>query len=366
MPYKTLCRRISAVATAGGFLALALAPASSNAAVIPFGSDLAAPANLVEARQADTAYWQTTFADGRSPVVQADGQIRSVQIKGIALANPVEGVPGGETMFHVQVMAPRADGTFQIRNPGGTSGAFYLPPRSANPQAITTYQPENLCVRAGDVVVFNTVGGWDGISDQTGPYRGGTPLQIFSRVPGAMVSEFMSANMTNNGDIVTPKPLPSHELLMRVTLGTAEHATALCPGGLIGAAPPPPPSQSQSPAALAAAPRIQKATLPAGQKVTVSKKGKLSVSLFCLPGSSRCAGTLRVMTRGSKPKSLGSGRFAIAPKRTGHATIFLNRTGRRLFARAKGKLGVKLVAETRPGGASRRSTLSTTLRRRGG
>ena len=152
MPYKALGRRISAAATAGGFLALALAPASSNAAVIPFGSDLAAPANLVEARQADTAYWQTTFADGRSPVVQADGQIRSVQIKGIALANPVEGVPGGETMFHVQVMAPRADGTFQIRNPGGTSGAFYLPPRLADPQAITTYQPENLCARAGDVV----------------------------------------------------------------------------------------------------------------------------------------------------------------------------------------------------------------------
>jgi len=162
------------VATAGGFLALALAPASSNAAVIPFGSDLAAPANLVEARQADTAYWQTTFADGRSPVVQADGQIRSVQIKGIALASPVEGEPGGETMFHVQVMG--AARRRHVSDPqSGRHERGLLPAtalgRPSGDHDLSAGEP--LCEgrRRG---LFNTVGGWDGIVNQSRSYPGGT------------------------------------------------------------------------------------------------------------------------------------------------------------------------------------------------
>jgi len=196
MPYKTLCRRISAVASAGGVLALALTPASSNAAVIPFGSDLAAPANLVEARQADTAYWQTTFADGRSPVVQADGQIRSVQIKGIALASPVEGEPGGETMFHVQVMG--AARRRHVSDPqSGRHERGLLPAtalgRPSGDHDLSAGEP--LCEgrRRG---LFNTVGGWDGIVNQSRSYPGGTPLQIFSRMPGAVASQFESADMT--------------------------------------------------------------------------------------------------------------------------------------------------------------------------
>jgi len=362
----TICARVLRRSAAAGMLAaLAIAPAGADAALTPFGSDLAAPANLTEARQADTAYWQTTFADGRSPVAPAAGQITAVQVKGIALANPIAGVPGGETMFHVQVIAPRADGTFQIRDPGGTSGAFHLPPKGSDPQAITTFRPENLCVSAGDSVVFNTVGGWDGIVNQTGPYPSGTPLQIFSRVPGAVVSEFMGADMTNNGDILRPTAQPSHELLMRLTLGTGPDGTALCPGGTAGGPAGPGATSSPPPPPPPAGTSVRKASLPARQKVTVSRTGRLSVSLFCPSGSSRCRGSVKVMTRATKPKSLGSARFDIAAKRTGHATIRLNRTGRRLFAAAKGRLKVKLVAETSPGGSSRRSTLLSTLRRRG-
>ena len=214
---STAIRRRSIAAAVAGLGVLAFAPAPGGAAVVTIGSDLTAPANLVESRQADTVYWQTTFAAGRPPTAPVSGQIRSVRIKGVALSDrttPVgQGAPGGERDFHMQVMRPLADGTFQVRNPGGTSGFLSLPGRSADPQAVTDYSSDasqadrridNLCVSAGDSVVFNTLGGWDGVMNRTGPYPDGTPLQIFSAVRGAVVSEFTGDNQTNNGAIIRP------------------------------------------------------------------------------------------------------------------------------------------------------------------
>src|ERR1044072_8474549 len=103
---------------------LALVPAPGTAAQMTFGSDLTAPANIAQARQADTAYWQTAFADARNPTSPATGQITSFKIKGIALATPVPGIPGGETMFHLQALQPRPDGTFVILR---SSQAFFVP-----------------------------------------------------------------------------------------------------------------------------------------------------------------------------------------------------------------------------------------------
>ncbi|MEA2220706.1 MAG: hypothetical protein QOJ35_3332 [Solirubrobacteraceae bacterium] len=355
MPTPTSARRaLAAAATAA--LALAVAPASAGAALTTFGSDLTAPANIVEQRQADTAYWQTAFADGHSPLAPASGQIRSFRVKGIALANPVAGVPGGETLFHLQALHARGDGTFEILR---SSQGFMLPEKGADPQTVTTFEPVNFCIATGDVLVFNTVGGWDGIVNQTGPYPMGTPLQIFSRVAGASVSQFTGADQTNNGDVLTASPLAGHELLMQMTVGTGPDATPLCPGGTMGqangGAPPPPPPP----------PPPQKATLPASQKVTVSKAGKLSVSVFCLPGASACSGEVRIMSRGAKPRAIGLGSFNVGPKSTGHATVFLNKTGVRLLRGGRGRLSVSIVAETEPGGAPRQSTLRVTLRRRG-
>ena len=206
----------------------ALPPATAGAALIRFGSDLKATADVVEARPADTAYWQAAFADGRSPRAPARGQIKSIQIKGIALSNPRAGVPGGETMFHLQALRRRPGGTLRILR---TSGAFFLPPKGSDPQRITTYRPVNFCIAKGDVLAFNTVGGWDTTAD--GPYAKGTPLQIFAAVPGARVAEFFGPNRTNNGDVVKPRLTPGrdHELLMRSTVGTGTDATGLCPGG---------------------------------------------------------------------------------------------------------------------------------------
>ena len=354
--------RIATAAMTAAISGLALVPASGGAALTPFGSDLLAPANVSSARPVDTAYWQAAFAGGRSVVAPASGQIRSVRIKGIALSSPLAGVPGGETDFHIQVAQPLPDGTFQVRDPGGTSGNLKLPQAGADPQVVTTYEPENLCVRQGDIVIFNTVGGWDAGS---GLYPNGTPLQIFSRVPNAVLSGFTAADKTNNGDILTTTPLPDAELLMQATVGSGPDGTGLCPGGTAGLAGPgatPPPPPPPPPAAAT----VQKATLPAAQRVTVSSKGTLGVSLFCRTGPSRCAGTVRVKTRGTRPISLGLGTFDVASGRTGRASIRLNRTGRRrFFVFGRGRLRVTIAAETRPGGASRRATLAVTLRRRG-
>ncbi|MEY2443266.1 MAG: hypothetical protein QOJ46_2692 [bacterium] len=222
----TARRRIGAIATAA--LALALVPATGVASLRSFGSTLKAPANVTKARQADTAYWQTKLAGGASPRSPATGQIKSFQIKGIALSRPKAGVPGGETMFHLQSLRKRPDGSYKILV---TSQAFFLPSKGTNPQKITTYRPINFCIKKGDSLVFNTVGGWDGTS--TGPNALGTPLQIFSRVPGSTVAEYTKANGTNNGNIIRGKSGPGtgHELLMRLTVGTGANATGLCPGG---------------------------------------------------------------------------------------------------------------------------------------
>lgn len=383
-------RHLITAAAAAAAALTAVLPATGSAAVYPFGSDLTPAANRAEARQADTVYWQTSFADGRPPVAPVDGQIRLVRIKGVALSDRVAplGVPpvGGERDFHMQVMQPLPDGRFQIRNPGGTSGFLSVPPRTADPQGVTEYSSDaglvvNLCARAGDSIVFNTIGGWDAVPNRTGPYPDGTPLQIFSSVPSvySVVSEFTGDNQTNNGAIITPKAGPGRELLMQVVIGNGRHGTALCAGGTAGAEgplplsvpdpgpappppqPPPPPGQVPPPPP----PLVQLATIPASQRVTVSKQGKLSVSLFCKLTTSRCTGRVRVLRRTGKAISLGAAKFNIAGKKTGHATIYLNKTGRQLFfKRGKGRLSVKIQAVTDPGGATRTSSLVTTLRRR--
>jgi hypothetical protein len=120
--------------------------------------------------------------------------------------------------------------------------------------------------------------------------------------------------------------------------------------------PPPPPPPPPQP--------VQRATL-GQQRVTVSKTGKLVVSLFCRTGPSRCYGTVRVNSRARTPTSLGSGAFSIAAGKTGHATVQLNAIGRKRFNAGGGRLPVNLVAQTRPGGPPRRSTLAVTLHRRG-
>jgi hypothetical protein len=200
-------------------------PATSDARLATFGSSLAAGATVVKARPVDTAYWNRTLVGGRKTVSPVRGQIRSFKVKGIALSNPKSGVPGGETMFHLQALRKRPDGSFKVLR---TSQAFFLPGKGANPQKITTYRPANFCIAKGDTLAFNTVGGFG-----PGTFPQGTPLQIFAAVAGSNVSQFTAADKTNNGDILRARNGDgrNQELLMQATAGTGSDATGLCPGG---------------------------------------------------------------------------------------------------------------------------------------
>ena len=227
MPILMPARRV-AVAAATATALLVLLPASGSAKLVQFGSNLKARANVKQARQADTAYWQTKFP-GRSALAPVSGQIKSARIKGIALSNWKPGSPiGGERMFHLQALRKQANGKWKILV---TTQAFFLPGRGTPSQTITSYRPINFCIAKGDAVVFNTVGGWDGIANRTGPYPDGTPLQIFSRATGSTVAEYTKADGTNNGNVITAKSVAGRELLMRTTIGTGKDGTALCKGG---------------------------------------------------------------------------------------------------------------------------------------
>src|SRR5205085_11240669 len=65
------------VAVAG----LMLVP-SAQAKVLVYGSDLTAPANIVEAHGADSVFWNTSLANGGGTAAPADGQVTVVRVKG--------------------------------------------------------------------------------------------------------------------------------------------------------------------------------------------------------------------------------------------------------------------------------------------
>jgi hypothetical protein len=138
-------------------------------------------------------------------------------------------------MFHVQVLHPIGGGRVRVML---SSGAFRVPTFTVardgsvqgNTQAINTYKPINLCVRKGDFVDFNEIGGhewsWGALD--------GMHFQIFSQTPGSSTSFYTKNAGTNNNSEWAPQSLnQGQELLMQAQLATGAHATDFCPGGFM-------------------------------------------------------------------------------------------------------------------------------------
>jgi len=259
--------RLSGLPMAGllAFVLALVVPAASRADVKTFGSALSGAATLDTAEDldyqgtdthvpaspeaptgvvhtyhygADAALWNASLANGaaRSP---ATGQALKVSLEGCAVPAP-EGPPP-LTQIHFQDLTPQPDGGAKINI---TSQAFDIPVcgvGGASGSTVSTYEPINLCVSAGDYVAFNEEGGFVEHS-----YQSGVRYQVLAQVPGSKTDSFIRGGGTNNGTLISPLDTssmdgfmgnPSKELMLRVTLGTGNDATHICPGGKDGAPP---------------------------------------------------------------------------------------------------------------------------------
>ncbi|MDX6641307.1 MAG: hypothetical protein QOF12_2318 [Solirubrobacteraceae bacterium] len=196
---------------------LATLPAAADARLITYGSSLKATPTIVEAHQADTAFWPVSATGGRAIRAPATGQILAIRLKGTALERSPGRAPLNQV--HFQHLVPQGHGRMLVVQ---TSGAFAVPiggPRGT----ISTFRPENLCVRKGDVVDFNDEGGWDPPF-----YQDGAPFRVFAKVGGARVARYIANNATNNGATLEPTARSGEELLMALVLGTGRQQGTAC------------------------------------------------------------------------------------------------------------------------------------------
>src|SRR2546423_2473307 len=167
-------------------IALLALPATGQAGVQIFGSDLSAPADVIEHHGADSAFWNVKLGNGGTAAAPADGQVTEVRVKGNVLDDP-RGQIKPMTMMHFQVLHPMGDGSVKVML---SSGAFYTP-LGGDSQQINTYAPVNLCVHKGDYVDFNDIGG---NQNHWGRFDG-MPFRTFIPVPGSI----MNFNSDDNG-----------------------------------------------------------------------------------------------------------------------------------------------------------------------
>jgi hypothetical protein len=200
---------------------------SAHGAVTTFGSDLSAPANRVNSHGADTAFWNATLAGGQPVTAPSEGQITSIKVKGGVLTSTKDNRTA--RLIHFQVLRPVGGTRNRVQL---TSGNFYLP-RTDDQQVVTTYNKlVNICVNKGDIVVLNTIGGFEFRPNDS---VAGSQLQVFSDVPGSTTRWYEKNDGTNNGTTLPNySELPGQELLMQTVLSSGPDSTDICPGGFRG------------------------------------------------------------------------------------------------------------------------------------
>ncbi|HEX3909342.1 MAG TPA: hypothetical protein VHW67_01405 [Solirubrobacteraceae bacterium] len=249
---------------------------------------------------ADAALWNVGLANG-TPRAPATGQALKVALEGCAV--PAENGPPPLTQIHFQDITPQPDGGAKINL---TSQGYDIPVCSqggANGSTVTTYEPYNLCVSAGDYVAFNEEGGFVEHS-----YQSGVRYRVLASVPGSKADSFIRGGGTNNGDLMSVADTSNmdgfiansgKELMLRVTLGTGKDATHICPGGKKGLPP-----------ALAPI-RVSP------QTDGVNHSRIVAVALFCRV--SPCNGVATIT--GDSGRTYGRKGFTLTPNKTTHLPI---------------------------------------------
>ncbi len=246
-----------------------LAPAGAGAAILTIGSPLSVPATLNTAENlgypgtytavppapdapngefhtfhygADTAIWNIGEASG-NPQTPATGQAVKVSLEGCA--QEASGGPAPLTEIHFQDLSPLPGGGAKVNL---TSQGFNIPicgQGGASGSTVTTYEPINLCVSAGDYVGFNDEGGY-----VPNVYRDGVPYQVLGAVRGSSAASFLRDGGTGNGATMSSSDKSANdgyavsqeeELMLQATIGTGTDATHICDGGTAGLPPTLPP-----------------------------------------------------------------------------------------------------------------------------
>jgi hypothetical protein len=184
---------------------------------------------------------------------------------------------------------------------------------------VHTFKPSTQCIRRGDYVDFNYIGGWDG---DFGDPRG-TQYQIFKRDAASVMNWYEHNDGTNNGSTWTPnqRVLPNgtdtahpqngrpyqRELMMQVVVGTGFDSSNLCEGGL----------QGYEYAGVEVQP----------QTFTVRDDGIAGTRLACTSGRGFCEGTARLSVDGAE---IGSAPFKINRNVTTNLDVPLSNEGARV------------------------------------
>jgi hypothetical protein len=323
-------RRLLFAVLLAGLIAI-LAPAKSEAAISTFGSPLSVPATLNTAENltyqgtntyvppspeapngivhtyhygADAALWNAGQAVG-DPRVPRSGQAVKVSLEGCTKA--AAGGPPPLTQIHFQDISPLPGGGAKVNL---TSQPFDIPvcgQNEASGYTVTTYEPINLCVSAGDYVAFNEEGGF-----VQHTYQSGVPYQVLGAVRGSTADSFIRDKGTGNGapfsslDTTAMDGFASNrneELMMRVTLGTGPDARYVCPGGERDRAP------------VLAPIRVSP------QTDGVNHARVVSVALFCRV--TPCPGVATLSTNRGRT-TYGSRSFNLAAHTTTHLPIRVN------------------------------------------
>src|SRR5215204_2372061 len=335
---KALMRNSLLVALA----ALLLIPAAASADTATFGSSLqgtpdhtdnTGPGNY---HQADTLYFNySSHNSHKSPV---SGQILEVRIKGRI-------VPKGNgkqdlNLFHTQVLRPNANGTFTV----DSSSQDLLFPVGGDVNEVHTFRPSTQCIRAGDYVDFNYIGGWD--ADMSDPR--GTQYQIFKNDPTSSMYWYEADNGTKNGSTWYPNqrilptgPDTSHpqhgrpyarELMMQVVVGTGFDSSQLCEGGLQG---------------------FEYSGVEVTKTLfTVYDDGVAGARLGCLSGRGFCEGTARLSVDGQE---IGSAPFKLNRNVTTNLDIPLTNEGARLV-NTRGTVDATVTVDSRDEVGSAKTT----------
>ena len=349
--------RLVALLAAALTVGLAL-PAAGHAAITTFGSDLKAPADLTRDRGEDTAYWSTALANGTSPKVPADGQIRVIRVKGMSI-KPSGATDDPDTRIHFQTLRPRSDGTMEVIL---TTQMFWMP-FTGDANQVTTFHPDGLCAQKGDYISFNTVGGFN----PGGGYPAGTPHRIFHSVAGSKTRQYSADQGTNNGMIFPAMPTLGHpygfngehdrtELLMQMELGTETDGTRHCLGGTDGLLPPAPPR----------VPVVRKFAgllMPPIQAAWMSRRGVVPVRTRCPTRTPvGCSGSLTLTSKkpiasgGRKRRmKLGAAQFFVGPDKLVKVRVKLSKKAARVVRRRR-SLQATLKAFSRDGGGQSNTT----------